>query len=110
VSRERDLHHAPRDRQVANAWDWQPRRRYDFVRLGVDIVRPGDREELVRRVSARALADGGRLIVTHYRNAGEEPLDVASWLAATGRRVAGAAHAPGVSVAWIDSARDSKRG
>jgi hypothetical protein len=104
VSLARARHPAQRDSfEVANAWDWRPRRRYDFVRLGVDIVRPGDREELVSRISERAVSDGGRLIVTHYRNAGDEPFDVAAWLEATGRRVTGSARAPGVALAWIDS-------
>jgi SAM-dependent methyltransferase len=88
--------------EVANAWDWQPRRRYDYVRIGVDTMRPVDRAELVQRVFARAVADGGRLIVCHYRNTGDASVDVAAWLGGIGQRVAGAASAPNVEIAWID--------
>ena len=90
--------------EVANAWDWQPRRRYDFVRLSLEIVPAADRAELVRRVLARAVAPGGRLIVCHYADAagGEVLLDVAAWLRECGFAAAGRAAAPGVSLAWID--------
>ncbi len=85
---------------VGNVWDWQPRRRYDYVRLSVEIVRAEDRAELVRRVTERALAPGGRLIATHYRNEGEERIDVAELLERVGHRVAGTGRAPGVELAW----------
>ena len=90
--------------EVANAWDWQPRRRYDFVRLSLEIVPARDRAELVRRIAAGALAPGGRLIVCHYADAarGERLLDVAVWLAERGWHPSGRASAPGVALAWID--------
>jgi SAM-dependent methyltransferase len=104
VSLARARHSAHRDSfEVANAWDWEPRRRYDYVRIGIDTMRPADRSEFVSRVLERAVADGGRLIVCHYRNADEAPLDVGAWLAGMGRSVAGAARAPGVELAWIDA-------
>jgi 2-polyprenyl-3-methyl-5-hydroxy-6-metoxy-1,4-benzoquinol methylase len=103
VALARERHPAYRDSfEVANAWDWEPRRRYDFVRLSLEIVRPVDRAELVRRVATRAVADGGRLIACHYRNVGEEPIDVAAALRATGGRVVGSGRAPGVELAWAD--------
>ena len=104
VSLARARHPAHRDSfEVANAWDWEPRRRYDYVRIGIEIVRPADRADFVRRALARSVADDGRLIVCHYRNAGDEPADVVGWLEGIGQRVAGAARAPGVEVAWIDA-------
>lgn len=88
--------------EVANAWDWEPRRRYDYVRLSVEIVRPRDRAELVRRILERAVAPGGRLIACHYRSEGEEPADVRACLEGLGLRVAGTGRAPGVELAWAD--------
>jgi SAM-dependent methyltransferase len=106
VSLARARHPAQRDSfEVANAWDWEPRRRYDYVRISIEIVPAADRAELVRRVQARAVADAGRLIVCHYRSGGEAAVDVAAWLSEIGQRVAGAARAPGVELAWIDHER-----
>ena len=88
--------------EVANAFHWQPRRRYDFVRLGLEIVPADDRTELVRRVFARALAPRGRLIVCHYPDRGETLLDVAAFLEREGQRVVGRSSAPNVDLAWIE--------
>jgi hypothetical protein len=54
----------------------------------------------VRRQHA-AVAPGGRLIVCHYRNAGDEPAHPGGVAARAGFAVAGAAEAPGVEVVWI---------
>jgi hypothetical protein len=61
-----------------------------------------DRAELVRR-QQRAVAPGGRLIVCHYRNAGDEPAHPEEVAARAGFAVAGATEAPGVEVVWIDA-------
>ena len=45
--------------EVANAWDWRPRRRYDFVRISLEIVPPCDRAEWVRRAAARRSRPAG---------------------------------------------------
>lgn len=101
VELARARHPAHRDNfAVANAWDWRPRRRYDYVRLSVEIVRAPDRAELVRRTLERAVAPGGRLIATHYRGEGEEPVDVAALLRELGQRVGDTRRAPGVELAW----------
>jgi 2-polyprenyl-3-methyl-5-hydroxy-6-metoxy-1,4-benzoquinol methylase len=103
VELARARHPAHRDSfEVANVWDWEPRRRYDYVRLSVEIVRPEDRAELVRRTLERAVAPGGRLILSHYRSEGEEPIDVRGLLEDLGLRVAGTGRAPGVELAWTD--------
>jgi 2-polyprenyl-3-methyl-5-hydroxy-6-metoxy-1,4-benzoquinol methylase len=86
---------------VANAFDWVPERRYDFVRTNLEYVPRADRTELVRRQHA-AVAPGGRLIVCHYRNAGDEPVHPGEVAARAGFAVAGATEAPGVEVVWID--------
>jgi len=80
---------------VANAWDWEPAREYDYVRTNL-YVPEDDRPEYVRRVARPAR----RLVLCHYASAGEEVLDAAGVLRRCGRAVAGASGAPGVSVAW----------
>jgi 8-oxo-dGTP pyrophosphatase MutT (NUDIX family) len=89
---------------VANAWDWEPRRRYDFVRLSLEIVPASDRAELVRRIASRAVAPGGRLIVCHYADVarGDPRVDVGTWLESEAMIPVGRGAAPGVSLAWID--------
>jgi hypothetical protein len=56
----------------------------------------------IRRQHA-AVAPGGRLIVSHYRNPGEPELDPGAALERAGYTVSGRAAAPGVSVAWTDA-------
>ncbi|HKC49621.1 MAG TPA: class I SAM-dependent methyltransferase [Myxococcota bacterium] len=110
VALARARHPAQRDSfEVANAWDWEPRRRYDYVRVSLETTRPVDRAEFVGRIFSRAVADCGRLIVCHYRDAAEAPIDVAAWLSGIGRRVAGRTRAPGVELAWIDHERRERR-
>ncbi len=101
LARARHLAHAG-SFEVANAFSWQPRRRYDFVRLSIECVQERDRAEFVRRLLERAVAAEGRLIVCHYPGASEPLVDVASFLAALGYTVAGRASAPNVSLAWTD--------
>jgi ADP-ribose pyrophosphatase YjhB (NUDIX family) len=105
LARARHPAHAERF-EVANAWDWRPGRRYDFVRIGLDIVPACDRAEWVRRIAACAVAPGGRLIVCHYADIarGDPLLDVPAWLAEHGLAPRGRGTAPGVSLAWIDPA------
>jgi len=105
VALARARHSARAERfEVANAWDWIPRRRYDFVRLSLEIVPERDRVELVRRIAARAVSPRGRLIVCHYADEtrGEALVEVGDWLAAHGWKPAGRGAAPNVSLAWID--------
>jgi 2-polyprenyl-3-methyl-5-hydroxy-6-metoxy-1,4-benzoquinol methylase len=86
--------------EVRNAFYWEPRRRYDFVRTNLEFVQPHDRAAFVRRLFERAVAPGGRLILCHY-SAPDDPLvDCAAFLAREGFAVSGRAAADGVSVAW----------
>jgi SAM-dependent methyltransferase len=86
---------------VANAFDWAPERTYDFVRTNLEYVPRADRAELVRRQHG-AVAPGGRLIVCHYRNAGDAPARPGEVVVRAGFAVAGATEAPGVEAVWID--------
>jgi 2-polyprenyl-3-methyl-5-hydroxy-6-metoxy-1,4-benzoquinol methylase len=87
----------------ANAFFWAPARTYDFVRTNLEYVPRADRVELLRRQYA-ALAPGGRLIVCHYRNAGDEPQRPHLVAREAGFDVSGTTEASGVEVAWIDAA------
>ena len=87
--------------EVANAFYWQPRRQYDFVRTNIEYVPEPDLTTFIRRQRA-AVAPGGRLIVSHYRNPDEPEQDPGAAIEWAGYRVAGRASAPGVSVAWTD--------
>jgi len=86
---------------VANAWDWEPPREYDFVRTNLEYVPEADWPEYVRRMARPAR----RLILCHYAGAGEPPVDAAGVLSRCGYAVAGTTAAPEVSVAWTDRGR-----
>lgn len=88
--------------EVANAFTWQPGRKYDFVRASLECVPAFDRAELVRRLFERAVAPAGRLVICHYPDRGEPLVDVAAELSAFGYSVAGSASAPNVSLAWTE--------
>ncbi len=86
---------------TANAWNWEPPQRFDYVRTNLEYVLPADREEFVDR-QAGWVRPGGRLILCHYRDRGVQLIDVAEWLGARSYEVLGAATADGVSVAWVE--------
>jgi len=86
--------------EVANAFYWVPSRQFDFVRTNLEYVQPGDWPEFIER-QYTAVADGGRLIVCHYREP-QDAVDVTSLLLGLGYHVSGEAAAPGVSIAWCD--------
>ena len=87
--------------EVANAFYWKPGRQFDFVRTNLEYVQPDDWPEFLGRQHG-AVGRGGRLIVCHYRNEDEEPIEVASLLRRLGYAVAGQAEVPGTSVAWCE--------
>jgi 2-polyprenyl-3-methyl-5-hydroxy-6-metoxy-1,4-benzoquinol methylase len=87
--------------QVANAFEWQPTRRYDFVRTNLEYVPSADWPEFVRR-QYEAVAPGGRLIVCHYRNAHEPYVDPGDVARRVGLAVTGHAEVPGTAVTWIE--------
>jgi SAM-dependent methyltransferase len=51
---------------LGDALDWEPPRRFDFVRTELVYAPEGRRRELVERLLERAVAPGGRLIVCGY--------------------------------------------
>lgn len=92
---------------VANAWDWQPDRRFRYVYTLSDCVPPDLLAEYVQRLLDRAVAPGGRLIVGAYgsRSRATPPLPIGDILAALGYGVAGRAlggDPPLTAFAWID--------
>ena len=51
---------------TGNVLAWQPPRRYDFVRTGLEYVPPRRQRGLVQRILDEFLAEGGRLIIGAY--------------------------------------------
>ena len=100
---QRRFPHHPASFSVANAFYWTPTRSYDFVRTNLEFVPGTDRVEFARR-QFTAVAPGGRLILCHYRNAGEAPADVAGVLREAGLGVTGRTFAPNVEIAWSQRA------
>jgi len=88
---------------IANAFDWQPERQFDFVRTSLEYVPEQDWTEFVRRQYA-TVAPGGRLIVSHYRNAADPVVDVAKVVQDAGYVLSGRTEAPGVVAVWTDVA------
>ena len=105
LARARLPHVPPSNFEVANVWDWQSPRQYDYVRTNLDYVPPEYWPAWVARQYDHLVAPGGRLILCLYypsrdpRPAPPLPADV---LLALGLPVAGAASAPGTEVAWTD--------
>lgn len=87
--------------EVANAFYWMPPRQFDFVRTNLEYVPCDDWPEFLARQYS-AVANDGRLIVCHYRNEDEEPIEVAALLRQLGHAIAGQAEAPGTSVVWCE--------
>ena len=103
VDPARERHPAHADSfEVANAFYWEPHRRYDFVRANIEDVPRGDRGEFVRRLLHRAVAPGGRLIVCYYWNDRDPRIDVPGILEEAGLEVSARSEVPGVSLACID--------
>jgi 2-polyprenyl-3-methyl-5-hydroxy-6-metoxy-1,4-benzoquinol methylase len=75
--------------EVANAFYWMPKRRYDWVRTELVYVLPADRAAFARHIYDLALAPGGRLIAWHYRGRQDSPIDQAPSLGSLGFEVNG---------------------
>jgi SAM-dependent methyltransferase len=76
---------------VANAWDWQPPRRFRYVYTLHDCVPVEFLEEYVQRLSARYVDDGGRLIIGAYgsRSKNVPPFDIEGFLQSSGITIRG---------------------
>ncbi len=71
--------------EMGNALDWRPRdgRRFGYVHLLLDLVRPPQRTGLLRHVRT-LLGSGGRLLVSHYLHEGSTDVPVCTQLADLG--------------------------
>jgi GrpB-like predicted nucleotidyltransferase (UPF0157 family)/SAM-dependent methyltransferase len=61
---------------VGNALGWRLRRRFDFVRSGLEYVPPTRQRELIQHLLYHVVAPGGRLIIGTYNEATESLTDV----------------------------------
>jgi hypothetical protein len=91
---------------VANAWDWQPPRRYRYVYTLADCVPEGMEREFFARLFDRAVERGGRLIVGHYgsRTRATPPRPVADLLTSFGYTILGSTTGgdpPLTAFAWV---------
>jgi SAM-dependent methyltransferase len=57
---------------TGNAWDWQPPRRFTYVRTEAVYVPHNLRTAYLKRLLSEFLEDGGLLLATHYRSSGED--------------------------------------
>jgi SAM-dependent methyltransferase len=57
---------------AANAWDWQPPRRFDYVRTELVYVPANLRFAYLTRLLHKFLTTGGSLLVAHYRSRAED--------------------------------------
>jgi 2-polyprenyl-3-methyl-5-hydroxy-6-metoxy-1,4-benzoquinol methylase len=93
----------PRDSfEVANAFYWEPRRRYDWVRTEVVYVPESDRVAHVQRLYDLSVAPGGRLILCEYAEPGKPARGAARALKDGGLPVSGESGARRVSIAWVE--------
>jgi SAM-dependent methyltransferase len=78
---------------TGNANDFEPPRRFDFVRTGLEYVPPSSRPEFVERLLTRYLDPGGRLIIgmqTELRTKKSVEETVSGW----GNRITGRVELP----------------
>ena len=57
---------------LGNAWFWYPPRQFDFVRVELEYVPVNKRPDFVQRLLREFVAQGGRLLVCHYRSRRED--------------------------------------
>ena len=92
---------------VANAWDWNPPRRYKYVYALWDCVPEEYLPEFVHRLIDRYVEDGGRLILGAYgsRSRNQQPFDLEKFLESAGYQLSGTAWGgipPVARFAWLD--------
>jgi 2-polyprenyl-3-methyl-5-hydroxy-6-metoxy-1,4-benzoquinol methylase len=93
---------------IANALDWQPSRRFDFVRTGLEYVPRPRRRDLVEHLLREVVEPGGRLVVgTQNEDRSARPLadEVAEWGFVIAGRTEREHRDPRVAyrVFWIDA-------
>jgi len=94
---------------VANAWEWIPPRQFRYVYTLTEFVPEPFLTEYLRRLLARCVEPGGRLILGSYGSGSrnEPARDVAAMLREAGCPVPGAAQQgwlPFTRIAWTDRA------
>jgi SAM-dependent methyltransferase len=92
---------------LGNACEWIPRRRFDFVRTGLDYAPPTRRAALVEHLLDRVVAPGGRLIIGVFNEEKDKrraEAAVSSWGFEVAGRVDAVHRDPRVvyRVLWID--------
>jgi 2-polyprenyl-3-methyl-5-hydroxy-6-metoxy-1,4-benzoquinol methylase len=95
---------------VANAFDWQPNRRYSYVHTLLEYVPQELQQEYLQRLLDDVVDTGGRLIVSSYGHRGNNirPVDVDLHLQMLGFRTAGCGNGRlddgwvATRSAWID--------
>lgn len=95
---------------VANAFDWQPERRYRYVHALLEHVPKDRQKEYLQRLLDVVVEPGGRLIVSSYgsRSKNQKPLDIDFHLQMLGFRTTGCGNSlepdgwVATRVAWID--------
>ena len=101
---------------VGNAIDWDPPRRYDFVRTGLEYVPPMRQADLIRRLLDYVVIPGGRLIIGTFNEPKTRGWDQAGGLSTEqliiswGFKISGRTERPHFRepglvyrVAWIDN-------
>ena len=94
---------------TGNVLTWQPPRRFNFVRTGLEYVLPQRRRELLQRLLGKFLVEDGRLIVGTYYGESHGPDLLEKELSDWGFTVAGSTSRPHrddrlvYRVLWIDN-------
>ncbi len=76
---------------IANAWEWNPPRRFRWIYAIWDLVQLDLLPELARQLLCNAVTDDGALIFGTYgsRSSGRKPTDIARVLRAGGLHISG---------------------
>jgi SAM-dependent methyltransferase len=96
--------------RVANAFDWQPARRYTYVHTLLEYVPQEHQQQYLQRLLDDVVDNDGRLIVSSYgdRGGNVRPLDVDFHLQMLGFRTAGCGNGRlddgwvATRTAWVD--------
>ena len=95
---------------VANAFDWRPSRRYDYVHTLLEYVPREHQTDYLQRLLDEAVSPGGRLIVSSYgsKSQNQRPLDIDLHLQLLGFHTTGCGNGMeddgwvATRTAWID--------
>jgi SAM-dependent methyltransferase len=84
-----------RDRiAVGNGLTWEPPRRFDFVRTGLEYVPVSRQRDLLARLLHQVVVPGGRLIVGTYNEPGDADPTLEELVASWGFPIAGRSQRP----------------